>query len=93
MLRAEWRGNVRELRQVLGCARTLATGESIEGANLATAIRMLALCSDESVHVPPSAAAMRERVAASPRIDRTKVCRRMRRLAIRAHWCVTEWAS
>ena len=97
---AEWRGNVREMRQVLACARTLAIGESIELADLRAAFGMLALRSGEPKTAPPVVETTPERlallslldrhewdtarVAAALEVDRTTVYRRMRRLAIQA---------
>lgn len=96
LLGADWRGNVRELRQVLTCARALATGEEIGLQDLQAAHRMIAIepvparaHSDESTAERLALLQLLDahrwdtvRVAEELAVDRTTVYRRMRRLSI-----------
>lgn len=90
-----WHGNVRELRQVLQCARALAHSELILERDLKRACRMLSISAPDEVHQIEVSAEREEllallrscgwdtvKVASELSVDRTTVYRRMRRLAI-----------
>lgn len=93
----EWRGNVRELRQLLHCAQMLASGDRVGTDDLRSARLMIPLGSTPRPE-PTDAMSCRERselstlltecgwdtqrAAAALGVDRTTVYRRMRRLGI-----------
>lgn len=90
-----WKGNVRELRQVVDCARTLSTHSRVSLSDIRYAARMLNVDSTPATVLEKSSAARdallallvecawdTRRVARALNVNRTTVYRRMKRYSI-----------